>query len=109
MTGPARGPYDARVYAAGGLVSGQQPPAFQRGLPNRQTRNLRPHPAREPVTYLTIAEVAAELRVSKMTVYRLVHAGEIAATRIGRSFRVPAGALDEHIAAQSTATSSKEP
>ena len=26
--------------------------------------------------FLTIAEVAAKMRVSKMTVYRLVHAGE---------------------------------
>lgn len=38
--------------------------------------------------FLTIAEVAAMMRVSKMTVYRLVHNGELPAVRVGRSFRV---------------------
>jgi excisionase family DNA binding protein len=28
------------------------------------------------------------MRVSKMTVYRLVHGGELPAVRVGRSFRV---------------------
>ncbi|MGN6162266.1 MAG: helix-turn-helix domain-containing protein [Marmoricola sp.] len=37
---------------------------------------------------MTIAEVAAVMRVSKMTVYRLVHGGELPAVRVGRSFRV---------------------
>ena len=40
------------------------------------------------VKFLTIAEVAAVMRVSKMTVYRLVHGGELPAVRVGRSFRV---------------------
>ena len=39
--------------------------------------------------FLTVAEVAALMRVSKMTVYRMVHAGELPAIRVGRSFRVP--------------------
>jgi len=38
--------------------------------------------------FLTVAEVAAQMRVSKMTVYRLVHSGELEAVRVGRSFRV---------------------
>ena len=38
--------------------------------------------------FLTIAEVASMMRVSKMTVYRLVHGGELPAVRVGRSFRV---------------------
>lgn len=38
--------------------------------------------------FLTIAEVAAMMRVSKMTVYRQVHEGRLPATRVGRSFRV---------------------
>ena len=41
------------------------------------------------VRFLTVAEVAAIMRVSKMTVYRMVHAGELPAIRVGRSFRVP--------------------
>ena len=40
------------------------------------------------VRFLTVAEVAAMMRVSKMTVYRLVHSGEMPAVRVGRSFRV---------------------
>jgi len=40
------------------------------------------------VKFLTVAEVAAVMRVSKMTVYRLVHSGELPAVRVGRSFRV---------------------
>lgn len=40
------------------------------------------------VQFLTVAEVAKVMRVSKMTVYRLVHAGELPAARVGRSFRV---------------------
>lgn len=41
------------------------------------------------VRFLTVAEVADLMRVSKMTVYRLVHAGELPAVRFGRSYRVP--------------------
>lgn len=48
-------------------------------------------------TFLTVAEVAAVMRVSKMTVYRLVHAGDLAAVRVGRSFRVPQHAVDEYL------------
>src|SRR5690606_18908839 len=45
--------------------------------------------------FLTVAEVAELLRVSKMTVYRMVHAGDIPAVRVGRSFRVPQLAVEE--------------
>jgi excisionase family DNA binding protein len=49
------------------------------------------------LTFLTVAEVAALMRVSKMTVYRLVHAGELPAVRVGRSFRVPEEAVNEYL------------
>ncbi|HLR57168.1 MAG TPA: helix-turn-helix domain-containing protein [Beutenbergiaceae bacterium] len=39
--------------------------------------------------FLTVAEVAEMARVSKMTVYRMVHSGELPAIRVGKSFRVP--------------------
>jgi len=45
-------------------------------------------------TFLTVAEVADMLRVSRMTVYRWVHAGDLPAIRFGRSFRVPQQAVD---------------
>jgi excisionase family DNA binding protein len=47
------------------------------------------------VRFLTVAEVAELMRVSKMTVYRLVHAGELPAVRFGRSYRVPESAVVE--------------
>jgi excisionase family DNA binding protein len=47
--------------------------------------------------FLTVAEVAAMMRVSKMTVYRLVHNGELPAVRVGRSFRVPEEAVHEYL------------
>jgi excisionase family DNA binding protein len=49
------------------------------------------------VTFLTIAEVAAKMRVSKMTVYRLVHSGELPALRVGRSFRVTEDDVNEYL------------
>jgi excisionase family DNA binding protein len=47
--------------------------------------------------FLTVAEVAAVMRVSRMTVYRLVHSGEVPAVRVGRSFRVPERAVHEYL------------
>ena len=44
------------------------------------------------------------MRVSKMTVYRLVHGGELPAVRVGRSFRVP-----EEAVATTSATRSSRP
>lgn len=38
--------------------------------------------------YLTVREVAGTLRVSNMTVYRLINAGDLPAVRIGKSFRL---------------------
>ena len=49
------------------------------------------------VKFLTVAEVAAVMRVSKMTVYRLVHNGELPAVRVGRSFRVPEQAVHDYL------------
>jgi len=47
--------------------------------------------------FLTVAEVAEIMRVSKMTVYRLVHSGEMPAIRVGRSFRVPQDAVETYL------------
>ena len=44
-----------------------------------------------------MAQVAARLQVSKMTVYRLVHGGELPAARVGRSFRVPRRAVEDNL------------
>jgi excisionase family DNA binding protein len=49
------------------------------------------------VQFLTVAEVATLMRVSKMTVYRLVHSGELPAIRVGKSFRVPEKAVHDYL------------
>ena len=56
-----------------------------------------PDRALAEVRFLTVAEVAAVMRVSKMTVYRLVHNGEMPAVRVGRSFRVPEQAVHDYL------------
>ena len=38
--------------------------------------------------FRTVSEVARQLRVSNMTVYRLVKAGELPAIRVGRGYRI---------------------
>ena len=45
------------------------------------------------IRFLTVAEVAEMMRVSNMTVYRLVHSGDLPAVRFGRSFRIPESAV----------------
>jgi excisionase family DNA binding protein len=37
---------------------------------------------------LTVAEVAAGMRVSNMTVYRLIKSGEMPAVRVGKGYRI---------------------
>ena len=37
---------------------------------------------------LTVAEVAAAMRVSNMTVYRLIKSGELPAVRVGKGYRI---------------------
>jgi excisionase family DNA binding protein len=61
-------------------------------------RDSESPPSLGGVEFLTVAEVAAMMRVSKMTVYRLVHSGELPAVRVGKSFRVPEKAVHDYLA-----------
>jgi len=61
------------------------------------------------VRFLTVAEVALIMRVSKMTVYRLVHSGELEAIRVGRSFRVPEAAVNQYLKAAFVGTGQASP
>lgn len=54
------------------------------------------------MSYLTVREVAERLRLSKMTVYRLMESGEIPSLKVGRSFRIPAEGMEEYISAHTT-------
>ena len=37
---------------------------------------------------LTVSEVASAMRVSNMTVYRLIKSGDLAAVRVGKNYRI---------------------
>lgn len=52
--------------------------------------------------FLTVAEVAQELRVSTMTVYRLIKAEQLPATRIGKSLRIRTGDVKDYLAGRFT-------
>ena len=52
--------------------------------------------------FVTVAEVAGQLRVSNMTVYRLIQAGQLPAVRVGRSYRIRETDVDRYLADQYT-------
>jgi len=52
--------------------------------------------------FLTAAEVAGLLRVSTMTVYRLIKGGQLAAVRVGKSYRVSEDDVDRFLASRYT-------
>lgn len=49
------------------------------------------------VQFLTPAEVADHLRVSSMTVYRLIQSGDLRAARIGKSYRIREDDVDAYL------------
>ena len=52
---------------------------------------------------LTVNEVADLLRVSRMTVYRLIKEGQLKALRVGRSYRLREDDVDEYLSERYTA------
>ncbi len=46
---------------------------------------------------LTVNEVANILRVSNMTVYRLVKSGQIPAIRVGKNYRIKESDVNEYL------------
>jgi excisionase family DNA binding protein len=52
--------------------------------------------------FLTVAEVADMLRVSSMTVYRLIKAGDLRAVRVGKSYRLREEDIDAFLSRQYT-------
>lgn len=69
----------------------------------RPTR--KPTPADDQL--LTVDEIAQQLRLSRMTVYRLIHRGEIPRLRVGRSYRIPKSELQAYVT-RAAAPSKKE-
>jgi len=54
--------------------------------------------AQQRSRFLTVAEVADIMRVSTMTVYRLIKAGELRAVRVGKSYRLAEDDVDRYLA-----------
>jgi excisionase family DNA binding protein len=54
--------------------------------------------------FLTVAEVADMLRVSNMTVYRLITAGSLPAVRVGKSYRLTEADVDRYLQQSYTET-----
>jgi len=52
--------------------------------------------------FMTVAEVATLMRVSTMTVYRLIKAGDIPAVRVGKSYRLREDDVDRFLSARYT-------
>ena len=46
---------------------------------------------------LTVVEVAALMRVSNMTVYRLIKSGELPAVRVGKGYRIRGSELQRFL------------
>jgi excisionase family DNA binding protein len=47
--------------------------------------------------FLTASEAAERMRVSKMTVYRLIRSGKIPAVQIGKAYRVREDDLERYL------------
>jgi excisionase family DNA binding protein len=52
--------------------------------------------------FLTPREVADHLRVSSMTVYRLIKSGQLRAVRVGKAYRIQEDDVDAYLAARFT-------
>jgi excisionase family DNA binding protein len=52
--------------------------------------------------FLTPREVADHLRVSSMTVYRLIKSGELRAVRVGKAYRILEDDVDAYVAERFT-------
>lgn len=95
--------WTVRAAANGEVVgSGEAHPHFEDAIAAAE----RHHPQVEAgvglTDYMKVAEIATTLRVSKMTVYRLLDSGELPAIRVGRSFRITRKAVAEYLRAAST-------
>ncbi len=47
---------------------------------------------------LTVSEVAERMRVSNMTVYRLIKSGQLAAIRVGKNYRLRGNDVEQYLA-----------
>jgi excisionase family DNA binding protein len=53
---------------------------------------------------LTVGEVADAMRVSNMTIYRLIKSGQLAAIRVGKNYRIRESDVNRFLAERSVRT-----
>lgn len=53
---------------------------------------------------LTVGEVAEMMRVSNMTVYRLIKAGDLPAIRVGKNYRIRSRDVDAYLSGRAVRT-----
>jgi excisionase family DNA binding protein len=87
--------------ADGFLTSGDAAGARRR---HTRTPTIPPHMSTRftQAKLLTVNEVADLLRVSRMTVYRLIKEGQMKALRVGRSYRLREDDVDEYLSKRYT-------
>lgn len=49
------------------------------------------------VEYVTVSEIAKAVRISRMTVYRLIESKKIPSVKFGNSYRVPKIAIEKYL------------
>lgn len=50
---------------------------------------------------LTVGEVAGTMRVSNMTIYRLIKSGQLAAVRVGKNYRIRESDVNRYLTERS--------
>ena len=88
---------DDVTRAASLLQEKSQLPAWVLNRPETPTTNTKPNSVESDgfsALVLTIPEVAELLRVSERTVRRMIHGGELAGFKFGRSVRIPRLQID---------------
>lgn len=77
------------------VASGPRAAAALGSVVEKGGPTVQPDQSRSP--FVTVSEVASQLRVSSMTVYRLVQSGQLPAVRVGRSYRIRADDVDRYL------------
>src|ERR687892_2321503 len=80
-------------------------------VPVRSAEDVSGMPKRRPFVgdrLLTVGEVAATMRVSNMTVYRLIKAGQLAAIRVGKNYPIRESDVNKYLSERSVRVEGEE-
>jgi excisionase family DNA binding protein len=58
---------------------------------------------------LTVGEVATVMRVSNMTVYRLIKSGQLSAIRVGKNYRIRRSDVERYLSDRAVNITSVDP